>query len=205
MGKYETRAFKGSIWLKIFFHNIKNKKGFTDFSEAMLCDLDNRYSILSEIKSNYKQKNSKFEFILEYPELDLYNRWQQTNFPTEEKEETGKTYVDGYRGIHIDISGSMWGGLANSTNGAEGKALLNGSPGVTGPGNWHFSVGQLDGAYYTSNEGKNKHYDMPHSRGVDIIYLWLKIPYNIINTCRIKKCMSTDKLLSITIFIICSY
>ena len=86
VGKYEYRTYSNSLWLKVFFHDMSTFEGFLSEDEVKSCNSAKKYSILSELNSNMKQKNNKFEFLLEYPELGRINIWQQTNNPLNEEE-----------------------------------------------------------------------------------------------------------------------
>lgn len=130
----------GAQWLEVFYHN--NHSGtvlFKDDEEAMhTIGNKDKYSILDCLEQ-YRGKDSKFEFLLEYP-TDIprkYNRWKQTDNPIEVSEQIGDTNykTNGYESIHIDWEDQYWGGLLLSSS---GKSLLDGS---IGHGNWHYAIG----------------------------------------------------------------
>ena len=182
IGKYEIREFKGCMWLKIFYHNITDFVGFSDINDALSCDEENKYSILNEINSSLKQRsNNKYEFIIEYPELNAYNRWLQSNNPVNETEEEGKFFVDGFHAIHTGARQSFWGGLARTTNCPKCQCFLNGTPGNN---NWFFAIGQRNGAEWKYNNQTTK--GIPsNSSPVNIVYLWIKLPQNgMISLCK---------------------
>ena len=197
-GKYETRIYRKSTFLKIFFQNISNGIAFTDENEAKLCDLDNRFSILGKINDLFKLKNNKFEFILEYPEKKTYNRWQQSIFPLDEYNSNGKSVVTDYSPIHIGETFSIWGGLSRSVGNLAKLSLLNGTPGDEG--NWAFAVGQYNGATWT--HGGQTIYIIPATTPVNIVYLWLKVPPTLYNTCR---CFYRTKNHLLSIFLMVSF
>ena len=174
VGKYEYRTFSGSLWLKVFFHNMSTLCGFTSEEEAKLCNSENKYSILSELNSSLKQGNNKFEFLLEYPELGRMNIWQQTNSPLDE-EEHGQEFVEGYKDIYIGAPRSTWGGLARTTGNDKTYTLINGSPSVN-YSDWYFAIGMYNGAYWSGN-------NLPsNADATNIVYLWVKMPINLIKT-----------------------
>lgn len=181
IGKYEYRTFRNIEWLKVFYQNFNSGVGFSTAKDALLCNEEDRYSILSELNDSLKLNNKKYEFILYYPELDVYNRWRQTNNPIDEYEATGKTTVDGFHPIHTGAKINEWGGLARS-NGTN-AALLNGTPGQIGSGSWWLAIGVVTGAsFYNSIK---TFYNIPaHNTGVNISYLWIRVPLKIDMSCK---------------------
>ena len=189
IGKYEHRTFAGCEWLKVFYQKKTGNKGFDNIEDALLCNEEDRYSILSELNESLKLSNNKYEFILEYPEINLYNRWRQTNNPIDEYEATGKATVDGFYSIHLGAYKSNWGGLARS-NGTD-RALLNGTPDTIGNNDWWFAVGVKTGAFYYKNT-----IIMPaHNVGVTILYLWVRVPIKIGMTCKVKNSIHSSLIL----------
>ena len=170
VGKYEYRRYSRSLWLKVFFHNMTTFVGFSSESEAKQCNSVYKYSILSELNGIQKQSNGKYEFILEYPEHDSMNQWQQTNSPLEETEH-GQKEVVGYKEIHIGESSSKWGGLAKSSDAVKQYTLINGSPVDTTGMDWGFAIGMYNGVYWG-------HYNLPAGEhgATNIVYLWVKVP-----------------------------
>ena len=177
---------------------MSNLIGFTNEDEAKLCNLDNRFSILGKINDLFKLKNDKFEFILEYPEKKTYNRWQQSNFPLDESNAEGKSEVAGYKPIHIGETYSIWGGLSRSVGTVATLSLLNGTP--SDLTNWAFAIGQYNGASWGHND--QKIYLIPATTPVNFVYLWLKIPPTLYNTCR---CNHRTKNYLLNIFLMVSF
>ena len=111
----------GADWLRFLHHN--NQSGtilFTDESEALDNKSENKYSILYSI-ADYRNKEGKFEFLLEYPysHENQYNRWIQTEDPTQ----TIASDV-GFVDVHSDWSENSWSGLRKDQT---GKCFLTGS------------------------------------------------------------------------------
>lgn len=130
----------GAQWLEVFYHNSHSGTVlFKDDEEAMhTIGNKDKYSILDCLEQ-YRGKDSKFEFLLEYP-TDIprkYNRWKQTDNPIEVSEQIGDTNykTNGYESIHIDWEDQYWGGLLLSSS---GKSLLDGS---IGHSNWYYAIG----------------------------------------------------------------
>ena len=185
VGKYEFRSFKGYMWLKVFYHNITDLVGFNNIEDAFSINEENKFSILIEINESLKQRNNKYEFIIEYPELKTYNRWQQTNNPINESEEEGKRFVEGFREIHTSAPHKLWGGLARTSNCDPCNSLLNGTPNITGNANWYFGIGQKNGVKW---HNKYNYESIPsNSQPTNIVYLWIKMPQSRVTICRVAK------------------
>ena len=197
LGKYELRRFSGSLWLKVFFHNMTNLVGFSDEKEAILCNEKDKYSILGELNSSLKQRDGKFEFIIEYPEKGIYNQWLQTNNPIDEVENSTKTYCEGFKSKHYGAPNNNWGGLARSAEGAERNTLLNGTPGRPGGMSWGFAIGMYQGISWVGN------YNLPSNQGpVNIVYLWVKIPMNFMHTMRMRCTHSNYMSIFVVVFLL---
>ena len=124
---------------------------------------ERKYSILSEVQE--WPHSGKYEFLLQYPELEGYNRWKQTNFPLSEAYYQGKQEVEGYENVSITWTTRQWAGLQNST----GCSLLEGSISVT---NWYYAIGtKKDCAGYGVNSMPG-----PKDPPVHFVYLWMRIP-----------------------------
>ena len=197
IGKYELRRFSDSLWLKVFFHNMTNLVGFSDENEAILCNEKDKYSILGELNSSLKQRNGKFEFIIEYPEKEIYNQWLQTNNPIDEVENSAKTFCEGFKSKHNGAPNKKWGGLAKSADGAESLTLINGTPGETGGQNWMFAIGMYNGRSWNNNT------NLPSNKDpVNIVYLWVKIPMNFMHTMRMRCTHSNYMSITVVVFLL---
>ena len=117
------KRFDDAMWIRLFHHN--NKGG------TVLWDSLAQTYVQEGYDDNYKQSilfmaanlenykiDGKYEFMLEYSDLEGYNRWTQTSNPGEK---TGE--VTGYKAIHISWSDGFKGLSLSET----GKTLLNGS------------------------------------------------------------------------------
>lgn len=140
----EIKYFEGAEWAKIFEHN--NQAGtirFTTLAECLHSETVDKYSRFY-LLDYFKNINNKYEFLLQYPDsfTDKYNRWIQNNNPCNEYVErtsSGDGKAEGYTAIHIDWSGSYWGGLTrrNSSETAINNCYLCGS---VGHSNWWFAI-----------------------------------------------------------------
>lgn len=133
----------GSLWARIFYHNIKDSTVlFSSVSEARNIQTTDKYSRLYLLDDDtYKGSDGKFEFMLCYPnDTTQYNRWKQTNNPCSIYTGGGAgTFVPGYEAIHIDWSGSDWGGLERNSSSTTSinYSYLDGSVGF---GNWWYAI-----------------------------------------------------------------
>ena len=172
IGNYEVKFFKNAFWLKLFFHNMTDiSNGFSSNEEALHCNSEGKYSILSELNESYKIQG-RYEFLLEYPEIGDYNRWLQTNRPFDEVEK-GDRYVEGYIPKHIGYSGKGWGGLLKTNINASSFTLINGSPESLGGSNWFYAIGKRTGVMW------NDYYRLPGpiDSEMSFVYLWVRIPF----------------------------
>ena len=178
VGKYEYRWFSNSLWLKVFFHDMSTFEGFFSEEEAMSCNNVTKYSILTELNNSMRQNNGNFEFILEYPQLDVIHWWQQRNSPLNETE-AGQNYTEGYKEILLQSPILKWGGLAKSSTRVDHFTLINGSPSDITENNFYYAIGVYNGVKWGNNM------NLPaNNKATDIVYLWVKMPGNPHITCR---------------------
>ena len=112
IGKYEFKNELGASWLKIFYQHIENiKDAFETIDDAAYVIGTNQYSILSEV-SQWPHEGP-YEFLLQYPELTGFNRWNQTNFPLKDNCTQGKDTVDGFLNISCTWTEQHWAGFAD--------------------------------------------------------------------------------------------
>ena len=150
----------GVNWLKIFYHYSGNGDYFLNFNEALNISSPNKYSILLFIDDKYKI-NNKFEFLLEYPEFNNYNRWKQSKHPLNNLD--NDQLVEGYEPIYIGFN-SGWVGLVKSS---DSRTVIDGHAG----GYWYYSIGTQIGGW-TNNQFPGP---PPNSNSVKNCSLWLRI------------------------------
>lgn len=132
----------GSMWLPIFYHN--NRSGtvlFTSLDEVLNTNSTFKKSKLYLLKQGAFKYGGVYEFLLRYPmNSSGYNRWKQTNSPTEEH--NSAETVAGYSAVHIDFSGNAWGGLhrLSSDTSSISPCYLAGSQGEHGWW-WWYAIG----------------------------------------------------------------
>ena len=100
---FPIKKFDGANWIRIFHHNSKNGTINWSSRSQVLDDIyDTAYkkSLLNQI--NLFKTNNKYEFLLEYPDIDSkkYNRWVQSNDITKSSELDVKDYSK----IHVDFT-----------------------------------------------------------------------------------------------------
>ena len=183
IGKYEFGVFKRKIFLKVFHHYAESGELFENESEALSCNLPNKYSILSEITDEYKI-NGKFEFLINYPNESRYFRWRQLNNPVEELEVENISTAEGFESIYPSDLPNKWGGLVRTNITYEGKisSLLDGNPGSDF---WYFAIGMYKDNTWESYGFPAYQEDLP----TNYTSLWMRVPepYNHFITCENQK------------------
>jgi hypothetical protein len=168
----------GSIWARVFYHNSKEGAVlFSSVSEAKNTQTTDKYSRLYLLDDNtFKGADGKFELMLCYPnDTTAYNRWKQTDSPCNLYTGGGSgTFVPGYEAIHIDWSGSSWGGMErnNSSTSSITYTYLDGSVGF---GNWWYALAPIE----------TYDYGMPGPDGVIIsncAELWVRIGTGVVGS-----------------------
>ena len=102
----QTKDYLGARWIKLVYHNSSNRVIFQK-NEVKFTVSQQKYSILKYIDRIKKYDSSKYEFLLEYPGHEGFNRWTQNKNPLFSKpnEEIG------YENISTTWTSANWGGL----------------------------------------------------------------------------------------------
>ena len=108
--KYQYQYFFHIRFLRIFYHDYSSKVAFDSLEEAENVNTQYKFSILNEIDESYKI-DGKYEFLLNYSDINNCNWWRQTNFPLEETLSSSDTHVKGYEPLHISWKSNNFGGL----------------------------------------------------------------------------------------------
>ena len=169
-------------WFLIFHHNSNG--GYFSSNELLMYYSEHKYSALETLEKY--RINGYFEFLLEYPQLDGYNRFIQKSNPTK------TASIEGYRKKHLSWELHDFGGLALSSD--PSCTYIDGSP---GNGNdWFYSIGLYNKWDYGDIPG-------PYNKGEGDYYLhevnlWIRI-YNL-NSCKPNHRNHINSLLFITLF-----
>lgn len=194
----ERMYFEGVEWIKIFHHKMeKVEDAFDSLEEAAFSNSSNKFSILSAIDAKYKIRG-KYEFLLKYPKLSGYNRWQQNNFPLYEQDTNGKKCAEGYKKIHIDWTSNSWCGLVKSMNHTGYKCIPSLIDGTVGSENWYYTIGRLKNCSGNSSS-------MPGPSEATYqkeVFLYVRNPHVITCNAKIYKNSLFDKILIIKILLI---
>lgn len=163
-----------ATWLKVFYHNSKSGTiVFANDNEVLHCETVDKFSVLEELE-NFRGRDGKFEFLLEYPEdyPDEYNRWKQTDNPTiiqEDSSLNGTKKANGYEPIHIDWIYNYWGGLLlRSAN----DAFIDGS---VNHSNWFYAIGVKKNSWKNSNGSVAGYVPGPNKRINGTINLYVRL------------------------------
>ena len=128
-----TKNAYSANWVRIFYHN--NKSGTVLFSsnknEFLRCDTADKKSNLWALE-RFRDKDGKFEFLLEAESTTGYNRWKQTS------DFTKTTAITGYEAVACSWTSNGWGGLALSQD--SGSTWVDGSPN-SGSSSWWYAIG----------------------------------------------------------------
>ena len=150
---------------------------FDSEEEFLSCNTSEKFSIIGEA-SKYPRINNRYEFLLEYPELNgQHNRWYQDVFPTEYEEDRENT-VPGFD--CFDCDWESFTGLCMSKDSTT------------------FVEGQCNSWQYFFSIGQRKTWTLatgtvgvigPIEVAVQEVYLWMRILRNrtsVINTFHIS-------------------
>ena len=159
----ETKTLSdGSKWLKVFYHDCSTGTWFSTVDTINFVNDTYRYNLMNCLEMFKRHESSKYEFLLEYPELgDNYtNRWSQTSNPT-----TTYNAVSGYTAISIKVSKNFKGmALTDSTTTA--STWMDGQ---VGNSTWWFALG-------AKKVYQNNGFPGPDSTIVKKVKLWMRIP-----------------------------
>ena len=145
--------------MKIFYQDA-DVGNFTSVDEARSCNEAGKYSILEEARDIHHYWNDKYEFLLEYPSLLGFNRWQQSIYPLDAANDDVGEFVN----VSCSWTVNYWKGLQKSSYKC---TLLEGS---IGHQYWYYAIGMK----------ANCHHDRPHyfpgpSSSQSKVYLWMRV------------------------------
>ena len=103
----------GRPFLKIFYQYTNSSSDFFQPDDDFeFINTRNKFSIFKYINHEFKY-NGYYEFLLEYPSVDGYNRWLQSVFPTETNDSSAIGYLE--TKSSCSWTGKYWGGLFKSS------------------------------------------------------------------------------------------
>ena len=128
------KKFMNAKWLRVLHHNTLGGTLFWNAKAQVLTeggyDSIHKQSILYNLEK-YKNKSGQYEFLLEYSDIEGYNRWIQTSNPVTTSED-----VTGYKEVKTYWTKGNWYGLALSTSSG---TVIDGNKGSS----WWYAVGAI--------------------------------------------------------------
>jgi hypothetical protein len=152
------------MWDEVFHHNYTNKALFTNETEALFCNEEDKFSILGLINAKYQIKHKYYEFILQYP--DAFIHWRQNKNPVEEEEYENQTSAEGFEFIDGYNNENFKGLCKSALESDKGKCFINGQPGKT---TWFFAIG-----FYKAPEWEERGIPSYPSTCTNYVSLWIK-------------------------------
>ena len=171
---------RNSIWLLLFHHDLTIGEYFYSQEEGKRClnYTGGKYSILYTLNKEYRI-NGKFEFLLEYPEINKSNQWRQSNNPLHQPLIRGQN-VTGYTPIDIQMTVNMWCGLYHHP----GYTLLSSSH----DNGWFYSIGTISQLFSPCFPGPGTN--------SKIVSLWVRVRGEP-NKCTLRRKLSVIPKFSI--------
>ena len=169
----------GKNWLKIFYHNCNNDEWFTDLKDFYHINEATRFSILELITSDFKFEE-RYEFLLQYPEVPgEYIYWGQKKFPLDANQSINPSVEHSCDPpFHCSWIGENWAGLSISAT--QEETFVDGSYDSS---HWWYTIG----AKKTYHDYTRKFPGPPQNR-VSEVFLWIRVPFNILRKLRILTC-----------------
>ena len=170
-GKF-LKLERGALWSLLFYHDLNKATYFSSKSEALECNEEGKFSVLSRLSSKYKI-NNKYEFIIEYPELNETNQWRQSLNPLHQPHNNGDN-ATGYEEIDVQMSINYFGGLFYFSG--NNVCLLKGSTNEW----WHYAIGTISKEFDPCFPGPGT--------SSKIVKLWVRMPTSLSKaSCKIFK------------------
>ena len=157
---FEYKLFRGASWLKIYYQDA-DVANITNIDEARSCNEKGKYSIIEEAQNIHHYWSDKYEFLLEYPGLRGFNRWQQSIYPLNASNNNVGEFVN----VSCSWTVNYWKGLQKSSFTC---TLLEGS---IGHENWYYAIG-----YKTGCSSGWPYYFPGPSTAQSKVYLWMRVP-----------------------------
>ena len=173
-----VKAFQNKMWLLLFRHDMHEKEiYFSNENEFLFSNTKEKFSILGTLDDSFLI-NQKFEFLLEYPDVEGFNIWTQTINPLNAIPEQSNGYVP----VKESFTENSWNGLSRSSS---VNSFLDGSPTNE---TWFYAIGlkgswlekSIPGPYdlgqdkYSNNLAKYATYE---------VKLWIRINFKFNTKC----------------------
>ena len=160
IGDNEYKIFNGASWLKIFYHDA-DIGSFSNVDEARSCNEAGKYSILEHARDIHHYWKDTYEFLLEYPELQGFNRWRQSVYPLDASNDNVGEFVN----VSCSCTIYNWKGLQRFLSDC---SLLEES---IGSSLWYYAIGMK------ANCAENwlQYFPGPYD-AKSKVYLWMRVP-----------------------------
>jgi hypothetical protein len=137
----EIKVKDGRTWVLLFRHFTYNKpaKYFANYDSSFHTTTNKDLFSLLTIINELMKVNGKYEFLLEYPELNNYFHWRQTSNPLSVSSSVSSSTI-GFEPIHVPSNYFKGLGLGSSTT----SGLLGICDGECG---WHYAIGCHNNLY----------------------------------------------------------
>ena len=152
-------------YMLIFYHNISNHDVFTTQKDFLFANTKMKYSLFGYLNDNYMYDGTKFEFLLEYPDVGTHVFWTQNvnpwHAPTDsyiEYTERGKTLAG-----RIEFAGLTKNRYMTNT-------YIDGN---NKTGDWYYAVGSR-ASWGNLNIMPGSYVDFTPS--IHSIRIWVRIP-----------------------------
>ena len=176
MSVLRVKSFRHKSWLLVFRHSTRKTVSFFTKETAMFNNEEDKFSIIGMINSTFKY-DSKYEFLLEYPETNEYCIWRQSLSPIEHAEDNNP--AEGFEPIRLIPNGFTFRGLQKS---AYSTTLIDGD---SRSSYWMYAIGAGDSVYRPSFPCYNR--SKPSCKEVN---LFIRIRSSL--TCKCKSMRSSS-------------
>lgn len=165
-------------YMLLFYHNISKGDKFTTEKDFLFANSKMKYSLFGYLNDNYMYDGTKFEFLLEYPDVQTYVFWTQNVNPWLAPTDTYIEYT--CRGKTL-VENQKFTGLTRHT-----KSKSTFIDGNNDTGNWYYSVGStiiwrgsnvMPGSYTNTTPA------------IHVIRIWVRVPnMHFLHSLEFYKC-----------------
>ena len=170
MTYYQLESFivkedHGAKWLRIFYHNSNGGVFFNSNNVQYNPDSENLYSILKLIPK-VRRYDECYEFLLEYPGHEGFNRWKQIKNPLLVQSPMSNEEL-GFVPDSLSWTSVHFSGLAKTSNNCQYNSFLAVS--VNYSDYWHYSIG----SYISFKEPES--FPGPVEFNAKEVYLYIRV------------------------------